>query len=648
MKKLRDNYYAVTLFQLLLPLLLLWLSRFVFAWYCGESAGNPSIGRVFQLSWGGLRFDLCAWAYFNSAFTLMRFLPFDFVTNRTYARISNAVWCIANCAMLIIQLGDTAYFPFSGSRLRMGAVNAMLDDPNLLGILASYAGNYRWAFMGSILLIALFVFLAFQLVPSGKPLTLKKRAATYTARTAIFLTVLLLTFCAIRGNLGAGRPISLADAVWYTDRPAETNIVLNSPFTLLRSGKGAEKIEPLIFMSDNELAGQRNSVHPARPYEAFTRKNVMLITLESGSLHWLDRFSRPMGMEERHLMPFLDSLSYRSLVHPHVMATARLSIEGITCIYGGFPTFDRFTFMSSPYAASPVDSHASLLRREGYATRFYFGGNHGSYSIDAFAKAMGYDNVVDRDTYNNDADFDGSWGIFDHAMGEYAARDLSTLQQPFAAGWFTLNLHEPFAIPDGWDTSGFIHKEQGRERSAEYTDCAIRRFFEIARTQPWYQNTIFVITGDHGSRDFKGTLLDGPFIQPHVMFMVYAPDGSIEPGEITGRVASQIDIGPTILSLLRYPKSYVALGSDMLDTSTPHYGIGYFQSQFMIFGPHYLITLSSDCSSIDKVYDIIADSSASKPVISYDRAETAAMLGWAQAFLQDYTARLTEGRLSLP
>lgn len=648
MKRLRDNYYAVTLFQLLLPLLLLWLSRFVFAWYCGEFTGNPSFGRVFQLSWGGLRFDLCAWAYFNAAFILMRFLPFDFVTKRVYLVISNAIWCISNCAMLIIQLGDTAYFPFSGSRLRIDAVKAMLDDPNMLGIITSYAANYWWAFLAGILIIALFIWLACCLKPKGTPLTLRNRAATFASRTAIFLFALFLTFCAIRGNLGAGRPISLADAVWYTDRPAETNIVLNSPFTLLRSGKGAEKIEPLIFMSDDELAAQRNSEHPALPDESFTRKNVVVITLESGSLHWLDRYSRSMGTPERHLMPFIDSLSRHSLVHPHVVATARLSIEGITCIYGGFPTFDRFTFMSSPYAASPVDSHASLLRREGYATRFYFGGNHGSYSIDAFAKAMGYDDVVDRNTYGNDADFDGSWGIFDHAMGEYAARDLSTLQQPFAAGWFTLNLHEPFAIPDGWDTSGFINKKQGRERSAEYTDRAIRRFFEIARTQPWYQNTIFVITGDHGSRDFKGTILDSLFIQPHVMFMVYTPDGSIEPGEITGQVASQIDIGPTILSILRYPKSYIALGSDLTDTSKAHYGIGYFQLQYMIFGPHYLVTLSSDCRSIDKVYDIVADPSASKPATDYDRTETDAMLRWAQAFLQDYTSRLTEGRLSLP
>lgn len=648
MKGSTRNFYTITLIQLFLPLLLLWLSRFVFAWYCGDYVGNPSPGRALQLSWGGVRFDLCAWAYFNAAFIIMRFLPFDFVTKRAYFVASNVIWCVTNCAMLIIQLGDTAYFPFSGSRLRMGAVKAMLDDPNMLGIITSYAGNYLWAFLSGILLIALFIFLAFKLKPSGHPLTLRSRAATYAARTAIFLAALFLTFCAMRGNLGSGRPISLADAVWYTDRPAETNIVLNSPFTLLRSGKGEEMIEPVIFMADDELAKLRKSEHPALPDEAFTRKNVVLITLESGSLHWLDRYSRSMGAEERHLMPFLDSLSHHSLVHPHVMATARLSIEGITCIYGGFPTFDRFTFMSSPYAASPVDSHASLLRRESYATRFYFGGNHGSYSIDAFAKAMGYDDVVDRDTYNNDADFDGSWGIFDDAMGEYAARDLSTLPQPFAAGWFTLNLHEPFTIPDSWDTSGFIHKEPGRERSAEYTDRAIRRFFEIARTQPWYHNTVFVITGDHGSRDFKGTILDSPFIQPHVMFMAYTPDGSIAPGEITGQVASQIDVGPTILSLLHYPKSYVALGSDMLDTSSPHYGIGYFQSQYMVFGPRYLITLSPDCRSVTSVYDIVADPAASKPVSNYDRAETDAMLRWAQAFLQDYTARLTEGRLSLP
>ena len=641
-----SNYYISTAGLLLLPLLLLWLSRFIFAAYNAQLVGDPSFWRVMQLSLGGLRFDLSVWAYTNVLFIAMRFLPVPTVSCRWYIAVTNVIYVATNSLMLWLALADIPFFRFSGSRLRLPALTDMFHDPNMHSIILSYATDYWWAFAGALLVTAVLAGACIWLKPTQPPAKFHSTAATYGVRAAIFLAVGFSTFCAMRGTLVKGRPLSIADAVWYTATPPETNVVLNTPFCVLRSVEGGTRVPEMRFFSDKEAEQIRSSLHtPSFPPDSLLRKNVMVITLESGSQHWIDRLNDIPGCPPHVVMPFLDSLASVSLVNRNVMATGRRSVEGIAAIYGGFPTFGDMLYMSSPYNANTIDSYARLLRDEGFSTRFYFGCNHGSYSIDSFLSAMGYDLIADRQVYADDSEYDGLWGIYDDAMGAYAAKDLTTLREPFVAGWFTLHLHEPFSVPARISLDSFKHREPSPLRSAEYTDMALRRFFETARLQPWYSNTIFIITGDHGSRDFKDTPYDGAFIQPHVMFMIYTPDGSIPAGEISGRMMNQFDIGPTILGLLRYGKPYVATGTDVINSSDPNYAIGFFNGQYQITGTRYLITMTPDLGRIERVFDVTADPLLNQPLTTYDTSETDRMMKWARAFMQDYTMRLNQNRL---
>ena len=237
------------------------------------------------------------------------------------------------------------------------------------------------------------------------------------------------------------------------------------------------------------------------------------------------------------------------------------------------------------------------------------------------------------------------WGIFDYPMAEYLAADLSSRPEPFLASWFTVSAHGPFTLPQGWDTSRYKHKEASPERGLEYTDQALRRFFELAKLQPWYDNTIFIITADHGNRDFKGTDYDTPYIQSHIPFIVYAPDGSVEPRFYADRVFSQHDIAATTLGLAGYDKPFVQLGVDAFDFSADSFGIQRVSGRYMVVGPRYVVFTSPDAKSIEEVYDICADPTMKTPLDSFDSAEAEKLLRQAQAFLQDYTSRLIHDRL---
>ena len=96
-----------------------------------------------------------------------------------------------------------------------------------------------------------------------------------------------------------------------------------------------------------------------------------------------------------------------------------------------------------------------------------------------------------------------------------------------------------------------------------YTDDALRKFFDAAHKEPWYQNTLFVITGDHtGVTDIPEYRTDtGRYLIP---ILFYTPDGSLK--GLQEGIAQQLDIKPTILGYLGYDKPYFSFGQNLLET----------------------------------------------------------------------------------
>ncbi len=645
MKRITVNVYIATIYQLFVALLMLWLSRFIFVACNVESVAVNSLADAFRLSVAGLRFDIVVVAYFNSLFVLMRILPFNFVVQKNwYVRLTSWVYGVFNSLCLLLNFGDSVYYRFSGARLRWSGIQEVTAESNLGGIVVGYVLEYWWL----VIVFALFIVMMMWLYNRVKlkSISVVPKWRNLTVRGGMFILFGGCMVLAMRGRVGSGNPLNIADATWYVNEAQQINVVLNTPFTIMRSiGKDAG-IEVLTFFSDEDLVEKRSVIHKPLAGCKFNKKNVLIIIVESGGSCFVDALSDFAGDREhlKELMPFVDSLARKSVVVEHLMATGRRSNEGACAILCGFPSFEPLAFMLSPYAAKPFSSVASVLKNEGYTSAFYYGCNHGSFNIDQLAHAAGYDKVVDRAGYKGkDEDYDNSWGIFDGSMGRFTANDLSTLTQPWIASWFTISAHGPFKIPPTENVDGYKFKNPSPERGLEYTDKSLREFFETARNQPWFKNTLFVITGDHGNRDMAGTKFDSPYIKYHVPLIMYDGDGCSEPEFIKDRAGSQFDIGPTVLGMLGYDKEYFALGTDLLNSDTETYGLSFIDNRFMISSPERVVFTDSKCSRIEEEYDVTVDPTLKKPLKADDEGEK--MLVWAQAFLQDYTHRLTEGRL---
>ena len=643
------NIYVATAYQLFVSLFFLWITRFIFAAYNADAVSVDSTADLLLLSFYGLRFDLSAVAYFDALFILLRILPFGFTTRRGYVIATDIVWYITNFVMIAVSIADIPFFRFTGARMRMASIDTITTDPQIAGIVFSYAGQYWWAFLLAALFFAAMVWCYRRVTVAPKTFRAFRSKLRVTVRVILFLLLGGLTFLAMRGRAGAGKPLAIPDAMFYVKSTPQINVVLNTPYTILRSlDRIHSNSEPrYTFFTDEELSSLRTSVHRGDSTSRPLDKNVVIVLIESGGSNFIDSLNMVEGDSAMHLMPFLDSLVPQSLTVLHNISAGRTSCGGATAVLGGFPSFDPVYYMLSPNNTNTLDTPASLLGRYGWHSAFFYGCNHGSFNIDQMAAAAGFKDVYSREEYGYDKDFDGIWGIFDVPMAHYVVSRINDMPQPFIASWFTVSAHGPFTLPDDYDTSGFRHPEVSPERGLEYTDRALAAFFADASKQPWYDNTIFVITGDHGNRDFKGTIYDTPWIHHHIPLIIYTPDGSIAPGCVTDRVMSQFDIAPTLLSLMRYPDDYVAVGTDLFDDSRPHYGIDRFADRYYVYSTEYGAVISHDGERIEEFYNLAEDQEMKSPMSLPYPAQADSILTWTQAFLQDYTHRLLDNRLYL-
>ena len=318
----------------------------------------------------------------------------------------------------------------------------------------------------------------------------------------------------------------------------------------------------------------------------------MLIILESNSLEYYDR----------GFTPFLDSLMNESLTYAHSFANGRISIDAMASVLSSIPRMGE-SFILTPSSLNPLSSAAGELgRNKGYHTAFFHGAQENSMGFKAYSQSVGYQEYYGRESYGNDADFDGHWSIWDEEFLQFFAQKMDSFPQPFATAIFTATSHHPYVIPERYKDV-FAEGPLPIHKCVEYVDMSVRRFFETASAMPWYENTLFVICADHTNiveLPEYGTEA-GRYMVP---IMFYKPDGSLK-GTEDGTM-QQIDIMPTILGLLEYDLPYVAFGNDLVNTQPDRsFAVGCNNGIYQFFKDGYL--LQFDGQEVVGLYDYVSD-----------------------------------------
>jgi phosphoglycerol transferase MdoB-like AlkP superfamily enzyme len=276
----------------------------------------------------------------------------------------------------------------------------------------------------------------------------------------------------------------------------------------------------------------------------------------------------------------------------------------------------------------------------GYDRMYAHGGANGSIGLNAFANMAGFNRYIGKDEYANNADYDGVWGIWDHKFLPFYARECTKLNEPFLSSIFTVSSHDPFKLPVEL-SNRFANGPMTIYKSIRYADYSLRLFFMEAALQPWFRNTIFVITGDHTSGrfhdEYKTSL--GAFGVPIIF---YTP-GEQLPARFDDRVAQQIDIMPTILNYLGYNKPYFAFGKDLLDDRADRIAVNYIGNTFQLIWDNWVI--QHNAVTTVGLYDRSNDPLMKNNLVGKTDSVQYRMERKVKAVIQQYNNRMIDNRL---
>jgi phosphoglycerol transferase MdoB-like AlkP superfamily enzyme len=641
--KYTTNIYLATILQFGIILFVYTLLRLIFYYLNTSLFPDISGGYLMHILLAGIKFDISALCYLNSLFILIRFLPVDFPARKSWLRFTNIVFWVTNVFFIIGNIADAAYFPFINSRSQISLISEFGQDSNALGILVSYIKPYWYVVLIFTLLSSVFVYFTNRIQVREKlsrPFTYKR----FFIRLGLMILIAAFMVLGMRGRIEDGFPLNASDAANDVRNNRDVNLVLNSTFTFIQSIGQTEVLPTRNYMPDSEAQRYYSPVHlPKDTIQPFRKKNVMVIVLEGIGNGFIGGFNDGINIKDFvSYTPFLDSLCKQSLIFENAYASARSSIKGINSSLGGFPAYDIY-YMRSPYNRNEIDGLPRLLKPLGYESVFYCGCNRGSYSFENFSKAIGYKRFVGRSEYNNEADFDGQWGIFDHKMARYILNDIDTLSKPFVASWFTLTSHGPFKVPTEYQGKYEGCANDTKEQAVRYVDETLKNFFAAASKKSWFKNTLFVITADHSQVMSQYPDYNTVNMLFHVPLIFYSPDNSILPGknEIN---ASQLDITPSVLGHLNYSKPYVAFGKNLFEKNDSSFVVSWIDKNYMIFKGDYL--LQFDGNKTTGLFNKKLDPFVKNNIISDTSKVQKELEILIKAYLQDYTRRVAYNKIA--
>lgn len=622
------------LFQILLLLVIYSISRAVFTLINSDHFKGLTAGSYLRMAIYGLRFDISAILTLNAPYIILLFLSFGLLRYRWWERSLNILFIVVNLIALAFELSDWAYYSFTLKRATSDVLDMVGRKGDFINLLPHFLTQYWYIFL--VFIAVCFCFIKINNAICQRYPAIGKNAAPDLKQVFIrilaFVIITGLSIMGIRGGV-QNQPLNISFALQAAGND-DVPIVLNTPYSII-STISNNKLTEVKFYSDAAL---KQYVSPVRQYPGrpFNKKNVVVIILESFSKQFtgLGKF--------KSYTPFLDSLSQHAYVCRNAYSNAMHSAEGIPAVVAGIPSLMDGPFTTSYYGTNAITALPNVLKKEGYSSAFFHGATNGTMSFDMFCNNAGFDQYYGRSEYPDSKDYDGAWGIWDEPYLQYFAHQLAGMPQPFFSTVFTVTSHDPFKVPEKYKNvlpKGGLPIQQ----CIAYTDLALREFFANISKQPFFNNTLFVITPDHcalQTQDYRDHANLG-FYRIPIIF--YAPGDSIMKGG-TDELVQQIDILPSVLDYLGYNKPFFAFGNSIFDTNAKRFLTVELSGRYQCLSGNYIAKMNN--YKAREVFNYAADTACNNNIIDTDEGKVRlGMESYFKAFIQLYNTSLIHNKM---
>jgi len=296
---------------------------------------------------------------------------------------------------------------------------------------------------------------------------------------------------------------------------------------------------------------------PARP-----RRNVCIILVESLGSEFLGCLGRnDKDGKPETLTPELDALAASDgMLFTHVLADGNRTIRGFEAVYSSIPPLPGDSILARD-KTDRVETIGRVLKRDGYQSLFVYGGRATFDYISSSVLPNGWDRVIEEKHFENPA-HTTAWGVSDEDIyhrGIEEMRALHATGQPFLVSFMTVSNHKPYSYP-----AGRIPEDPNvrlRTHAVKYSDWALGDFFRRAKAEKFWQDTIFIVAGDHGARVYGSQTIP---LQSYQIPLLIAGPCAVDKAQRVDVPGCQLDIAPTILGLIGRPWRSLFYGHDLL------------------------------------------------------------------------------------
>jgi phosphoglycerol transferase MdoB-like AlkP superfamily enzyme len=590
------SHLAYTLLSGLVLMVMYSLLRVALLVYNREMIGDTPASVFIEAMGNGLRFDLRLTAYL-----LVPLLLALFSARVMAARGFFRFWLTVVASItLFLGLMEMDFYREFHQRLNGLVFQYVKEDPQTVLSMLWY-GFPVVRYLLAWALVTWLLSLVFKGVdrltrPRREPSVSSRAVAPWYARIGVFVVCLLIAVVAIRGTLRQGPPLRWGDA-YTTESNFANTLGLNGTLTLISAAKAnmsdhrdnawkatlpqeqAQQIVRDMLLTrydklvDGDIAAVRRDFTP--PVEnTLPIKNVVVILMESFAGHSVGALG-----DEANITPYFDKLSREGLLFDHFFSNGTHTHQGMFATMACFPNLPAFEYlMRMPEGAHKLSGLPQLMSARNYDDVYVYNGNFAWDNQSGFFSNQGMTNFVGREDFVNPVFSDPTWGVSDQDMFDRGAQELKTRSEsgkPFYALLQSLSNHTPYALPTNLPVERVTGQGTLDEHltAMRYSDWALGQFFEKARKEPYFKETMFVVVGDHGFGN-RQQITEMDLGRFNVPLLIIAPGVQEKFGQRSSIVGTQIDVVPTIMGRLGGETRHQCWGRDLLNLPEGDTGFG--------------------------------------------------------------------------
>ena len=547
----RISYYV---WYFLFWVLFFWVARLVFLIYNYPLSFTLTGKEWISIFLYGSRMDASMSGYYTCV-AAMILVATSFLSGKTTAKIMSIFTMTILGLSAVLVVSDMELYRHWGFRL---------DSTPL-----TYLKSPKEAF-GSANIKALFIQIAVFALFSGTlwccyrkllhPVIKSSKPARWRG-IPIFLFAAAVMIIPVRGSLGIA-PLNVGFVYFHPNNlfanHAAINVIWNAGKSLLSSND----ITVYSFMEDQMADDLFEKMYPAAKKTDvllnIMRPNIIIIILES----FTNRLIEPLGGLPG-ITPNINRLCDEAIVFSNIYSNSDRTDKGVLGILNGYPAHPVAKVINFAEKTRQLPYINKDLKQAGYTTGFVFGYDILYSNFSSYLANAEYDKVITRDDFPPETYRGSKWGVPDHWVLEKLLEECNAAQLPFFKVFVGLSSHEPFVVPMPTVIEG-ADEENLFLNSAYYSDKSLGEFIEAARQTKWWDNTLIVITSDHGSRH-PGNL---PSYHPerfHIP-MLWLGGAIAKKDTVVATIASQTDIPLTILNQLRLSSANYRFSKNILGT----------------------------------------------------------------------------------